>query len=278
MPIGYFNLNPNSVQSRYGQDLNGSRSDWARQQDAFFIQRPDGTFLDVRTGQPVDPSSFRDPDPRNTGDAQAVYDTTNFTRAANPQGWDEYIKKKDPGMFSGDFADHEDIYTNPDKLARYSQLTKEYDDLMGHSTGLMPFLKDLGMFFGPTIGAGFAMSGGLASMFGGGGGGGGFVGADLPWTSGFDLAGGGALEGMGGGEMLASLGGEAGGTLSGGDVWTSGFDLPGGGSLGGGDWMSGYDLPGGGSFSTTGSGTTTTAGAGGEWTSGCGRVSTPDAS
>src|SRR6187431_3289402 len=113
MAIGYFGLNPRSVQARYGQDLNGSRSDWAKQQDAFFLQRPDGTYADIRTGQTVDPNSFMDPDPRNTGDAQQVYDTSSFTRAANPQGWTEYITQKDPTMFSGDFADQTDLYTNP---------------------------------------------------------------------------------------------------------------------------------------------------------------------
>jgi len=213
--------------------------------------------MDLKSRSAVDPTQLFDLDPRNTADSPVQqYDTENFLAADDTEMWD-YIKKKDPATFTGKYADADYIYSDPAIEKRYNDLANEYAELIMPDENVFGgFIKDVmsnpaSMLMGGALGSAiFSGLGGfdMSSLFSGSG-----VGAPTGWTSGFDLAGGGALEGAG------SAGWTSGFDLpmGGGNMadWTSGFDLPMGGS--GSEWTSGYDIPGGGGpFSTTNGGST----------------------
>lgn len=75
------------------------------------------------------------------------------------------------------------------ELNRIARIVMPTDDSWGSVIGGL--VKDVGPFLGLSLGLGTLMGGGLGSLFGGPT----FAGEGLPWTSGYDLAGGGSLGG-----------------------------------------------------------------------------------
>jgi len=186
--------NPNSMASLYGDTGTGA---WTDTLDDFFIQKPDGTYLD-RQGNPVDFNSLVEASYNNADGIQGggrIYDDpSTFTRAEAPVWYDEFLRNTP--LFGGrEFADVDEFFTNPEMQALNSSVQEQWLDKYRPDRG--SWTKDLNpatMLMLAALGGGAfsSLSGGAGAAGGGSGSGLNFLAANDAITGGIPAALGGA--------------------------------------------------------------------------------------